>query len=77
MRVANEREGNYLRDVGIQLVKRRFRLLHRIGPNVDAERHLIAANLAVTRQLIRQTWLRSHRFRTVCAEARNGTAPFY
>jgi hypothetical protein len=44
-------------DVGIQLVKRRFRLLHRIDPNVDAERDFIAADLAVTRQLIRQTYM--------------------
>ena len=44
-------------DVGIQLVKRRFRLLHRIDPNVDEERDFIAANLAVTRQLVRQTYM--------------------
>ena len=44
-------------DVGIQLVKRRFRLLHRIDPNVDEERDFIAANLAVTRQLVRQTYI--------------------
>jgi LssY C-terminus len=44
-------------DVGIQLVKRRFRLLHRIDPNVDEERDFIAASLAVTRQLVRQTYM--------------------
>src|ERR1700739_3208865 len=44
-------------DVGIQLVKRRFRLLHRIDPNVDEERDFIAANLAVTQQLISQTYM--------------------
>jgi hypothetical protein len=45
-------------DVGIQLVKRRFRLLHRIDPNVHAERDFIAANLAVTQQLISQTYMK-------------------
>jgi hypothetical protein len=45
-------------DVGIQLAKHRFRLLHRIDPNVDAERDFIAANLAVTQQLIRQTYMK-------------------
>jgi hypothetical protein len=45
-------------DVGIQFVKRRFQLLHRIDPNVDAERDFIAANLAVTQQLIRQTYVK-------------------
>jgi hypothetical protein len=45
-------------DVGIQLVKRRFRLLHRIDPNVDAERDFIAANLAMTQQLISQTYMK-------------------
>jgi LssY C-terminus len=44
-------------DVGIQFVKRRFRLLHRIDPNVDEERDFIAASLAVTRQLVRQTYM--------------------
>jgi LssY C-terminus len=44
-------------DVGIQVVKRRFRLLHRIDPNVDEERDFIAASLAVTRQLVRQTYM--------------------
>jgi hypothetical protein len=44
-------------DVGIQLVKRRFQLLHRIDPDVDAERDFIAANLAVTQQLISQTYM--------------------
>jgi hypothetical protein len=44
-------------DVGIQLVKHKFRLLHRIDPNVDEERDFIAANLALTRQLVRQTYI--------------------
>ena len=44
-------------DVGIQFVKRKLRLLHRIDPNVDVERDFIAANLAVTQQLIRQTYM--------------------
>ena len=45
-------------DVGIQLVKHRFRLLHQIDPNVDLERDFIAANLAVTQQLISQTYMK-------------------
>jgi len=44
-------------DVGIQFVKRKLRLLHRIDPNVDAERDFIAASLAGTRQLSRQAYM--------------------
>ncbi len=45
-------------DVAIEFVKRNFRLLHRIDPNVDAERDFIAANLAETRQLTREKYVR-------------------
>jgi hypothetical protein len=45
-------------DVAIEFVKRKFRLFHRIDPNVDAERDFIAANLAETHQLSRQEYLR-------------------
>jgi hypothetical protein len=38
-------------DVSIEFVKRKFRLFHKIDPNVDAERDFIAGNLAETRQL--------------------------
>jgi len=38
-------------------VKRKLRLLHRIDPNVDAERDFIAASLAGTRQLSRQAYM--------------------
>jgi LssY C-terminus len=38
-------------DISIEFVKRKFRLFHRIDPNVDAEREFIAGNLAETRQL--------------------------
>ncbi len=41
-------------DVSIEFVKRKFRLFHRIDPNVDAEREFIAGNLAETRQLARE-----------------------
>jgi hypothetical protein len=45
-------------DVAIEFVKRRFRLFHRIDPNVDAERDFIAASLAETHQLGREEYLR-------------------
>jgi hypothetical protein len=45
-------------DVGIEFVKRKFRLFHTIDPNVDAEREFIAGNLAETRQLAREQYVR-------------------
>jgi hypothetical protein len=44
-------------DVSIEFVKRRFRLFHRIDPNVDAEREFIAGNLAETRQLAHEEYV--------------------
>jgi LssY C-terminus len=44
-------------DVSIEFVKRKFRLFHRIDPNVDAEREFIAGNLAETRQLSREEYV--------------------
>jgi hypothetical protein len=44
-------------DVSIEFVKRKFRLFHKIDPNVDAERDFIAGNLAETRQLAREEYL--------------------
>jgi hypothetical protein len=44
-------------DVAIQFVKHKFQLLHRIDPNVDAERDFVAANLAKTEQLTRQEYV--------------------
>jgi LssY C-terminus len=44
-------------DVSIEFVKRKFRLFHRIDPNVDAEREFIAGNLAETRQLTREEYV--------------------
>jgi hypothetical protein len=46
-------------DVSIEFVKRKFRLFHRIDPNVDAEREFIAGNLAETRQLAREQYVTS------------------
>ena len=46
-------------DVSIELVKHKFRLYHRIDPNVDAERDFIARNLAATGQLSRQEYKHS------------------
>jgi hypothetical protein len=40
-------------DVAIEFVKRKFRLFHRVDPNVDAERDFIAMNLAKTSQVAR------------------------
>ena len=48
-------------DVAIELVKRKFRLFHRIDPDVDAEREFIAGNLAETRQLTREDYVRGTR----------------
>src|SRR5277367_975465 len=45
-------------DVAIEFVKRKFRLFHKIDPNVDAERDFIAANLSETHQLRREEYLR-------------------
>ena len=45
-------------DVSIEFVKRKFRLFHRIDPNVDAEREFIAGNLAEAHQLVREEYLR-------------------
>jgi hypothetical protein len=46
-------------DVAIQFVKHKFRLFHRIDPDVDAERDFIATNLAKTSQVTRQQFVRS------------------
>ena len=40
-------------------MKRKFRLFHRIDPNVDAEREFITGNLAETRQLARAQYVTS------------------
>jgi hypothetical protein len=45
-------------DVAIELVKHKFRLFHKIDPNVDEEREFIAGNLAETWQLTREQYLR-------------------
>jgi LssY-like putative type I secretion system component LssY len=45
-------------DVAIEFVKRKFRLFHRIDPDVDAERDFIATNLATTSQLTREQFVR-------------------
>jgi hypothetical protein len=45
-------------DVAIEFVKHRFRLFHKIDPNVDEEREFIAGNLAETWQLTREQYLR-------------------
>jgi hypothetical protein len=45
-------------DVAIEFVKRKFRLFHTIDPNVDAEREFIAGNLAETRQIAREEYVR-------------------
>jgi hypothetical protein len=44
-------------DVAIEFVKHKFRLFHRIDPDVDAERDFIAANLAKTSQLTREQFV--------------------
>ena len=43
-------------DVAIEFVKYKFRLFHRIDPNVDAERDFIAGNLAETRRVTREEY---------------------
>jgi hypothetical protein len=44
-------------DVSIHLVKHKFRLFHRIDPNVDAERDFIAGNLSKTERLTREEYV--------------------
>jgi hypothetical protein len=44
-------------DVSIHFVKRKFRLFHRIDPNVDAERDFIAGNLSETKLLTREEYV--------------------
>jgi len=44
-------------DVSIQLVKHKFRLFHRIDPNVDAERDFIAGNLSEAKRLTREEYV--------------------
>ncbi|MGO9642894.1 MAG: LssY C-terminal domain-containing protein [Candidatus Acidiferrales bacterium] len=50
--------GAATQDVSIHLVKHRLHLLHRIDPDVDAERDFIAGNLAETQQLDREEYVR-------------------
>jgi hypothetical protein len=45
-------------DVSIEFIKHKFRLFHRIDPNVDAERDFIARSLAETRQLTHEEYVR-------------------
>ena len=45
-------------DVAIEFVKHKFRLFHKIDPNVDEEREFVAGNLAETWQPIREQYLR-------------------
>jgi hypothetical protein len=45
-------------DVAIVFVKHKFRLFHRIDPNVDEEREFIAGNLGETWQPIREQYIR-------------------
>jgi LssY-like putative type I secretion system component LssY len=44
-------------DVAIEFVKHKFRLLHKIDPNVDEEREFIAHNLAEAKQLTREQYV--------------------
>jgi hypothetical protein len=44
-------------DVSIQFVKHKFRLFHRIDPNVDAERDFIAGNLSEAKRLTREEYV--------------------
>jgi hypothetical protein len=44
-------------DVSIHFVKHKFRLFHRIDPNVDAERDFIAGNLSETKLLTREEYV--------------------
>jgi hypothetical protein len=45
-------------DVAIEFVKHKFQFLHRIDPNVDAERDFIAGNLAETWQFNHEEYMR-------------------
>ena len=44
-------------DISIHFVKQKFRLFHRIDPNVDAERDFIAGNLSEAKQLTREEYV--------------------
>jgi LssY C-terminus len=44
-------------DVSIHFVKHKFRLFHRIDPNVDAERDFIAGNLSEAKRLTREEYV--------------------
>jgi LssY C-terminus len=44
-------------DIAIQFVKHKFRLFHRIDPNVDAERDFIAGNLSEAKLLTREEYV--------------------
>ena len=44
-------------DISIHLVKHKFRLFHRIDPNVDAERDFIAGNLSEAKLLTREEYV--------------------
>ena len=44
-------------DISIHLVKHKFRLFHRIDPNVDAERDFIAGNLSEANRLTREEYV--------------------
>ena len=44
-------------DVAIEFVKHKFRLFHKIDPNVDEEREFIAQNLAEAKQLTREQYV--------------------
>jgi hypothetical protein len=44
-------------DISIQFVKHKFRLFHRIDPNVDAERDFIAGNLSEAKRLTREEYV--------------------
>ncbi|HET6932724.1 MAG TPA: LssY C-terminal domain-containing protein [Candidatus Acidoferrum sp.] len=44
-------------DISIHFVKRKFRLFHRIDPNVDAERDFIAGNLSQAKRLTREEYM--------------------
>jgi hypothetical protein len=46
-------------DVGIDFVRKKLWVFHRIDPNVDAERDFIARNLEDTQQLIHKEYVRS------------------
>jgi hypothetical protein len=46
-------------DVGIEFVRRKLWVFHRIDPNVDEERDFIARNLTETQRLLHQEYVRS------------------